>query len=124
MAANSKSTQGIASLGKRVISQIWTANSARAASVSTARRTAHTSTYDRNFDDQVAASVVPDDVIQPLSDKYWAPHPQTGVFGPATEQNSAAGKDRISNTGESSVLEETAWFRPTSLEDPEKPNQA
>ncbi|KAJ9185556.1 hypothetical protein P3X46_005177 [Hevea brasiliensis] len=132
MAANSKSTQGIASLGKRVVTQIWTANyssSSRSASAFTARRPAHTSVYDKNLDDNVNASAVPDDVIQPESDKYWAPHPQTGVFGPATEPHSAAGGERgvsasPANSDPSSVLEEKAWFRPTSLEDLEKPNHA
>ncbi|OAY41712.1 late embryogenesis abundant protein At5g17165 [Manihot esculenta] len=131
MAANSKSTRGIASLGKRVVTQIWTANyssSSRCASAFTVRRAAHTSIYDKNLDDHFHPSVVPDDVIQPQSEKYWAPHPQTGVFGPATEPQSAAGGESgfstsTENSDPSSVLEEKAWFRPTSLEDLEKPNQ-
>ncbi|KAF2288025.1 hypothetical protein GH714_003970 [Hevea brasiliensis] len=90
-------------------------------------RAAHTSVYDKNLDDQVQPSVVPDDVIQPQSNKYWAPHPQTGVFGPATDAHSASGRESgfstaSANGGQSSVLEEKAWFRPTSLEDLEKPN--
>lgn len=90
------------------------------------RRTAHASTYDKNLDDQVRPTVVPDEVIQPESEKYWAPHPQTGVFGPATEQNTCVGVERGFHfspaKGEDSVLEEKAWFRPTSLEDLEKPH--
>ena len=50
-------------------------------------RSAHFSIYDKNPDDQLPPGVVPDELIQPQSDKYWAPHPQTGVFGPAAEQN-------------------------------------
>ncbi|EEF42324.1 late embryogenesis abundant protein At5g17165 [Ricinus communis] len=131
MAANSKSTQGIASLGKRVVKQIWTVNNssrfAAAGASTAARRATHTSAYDKNLDDQVRPSVVPDEVIQPLSDKYWAPHPQTGVFGPATEPNSGAGGERGFSTspakaGNDTVLEEKAWFRPTSIEDLEKPH--
>ncbi|KAJ0078621.1 hypothetical protein Patl1_24266 [Pistacia atlantica] len=89
-------------------------------------RAAHNSAYDKNIDDQVRPAIVPDDVIQPLSDKYWAPHPQTGVFGPAVENRPGAGGEReyysspANGSGES-VLEEKAWFRPTSLEDLEKP---
>nr|DAD19320.1 TPA_asm: hypothetical protein HUJ06_020783 [Nelumbo nucifera] len=90
------------------------------------RRGAHFSVYDKNVDDQVLPSVVPDDVIQPQSEKYWAPHPQTGVFGPATEGKGGAGGERGGlhsppANGESSVLEQKAWFRP--LEDVEKPQQ-
>lgn len=93
----------------------------------TCRRTAHTSGYDKNLEDQDRPTVVPDDVIQPQSDKYWAPHPQTGVFGPATELPSAGAGDlgfhsSPANSGQDSVLEEKAWFRPTSLEDLEKPH--
>ncbi|MBA0761127.1 hypothetical protein Gotri_023813 [Gossypium trilobum] len=84
----------------------------------------HASAYDKNLDDQVHATVVPDDVIQPQSDKYWAPDPRTGVFGPATEQlnASAGGEQGTHSSGANSVLEEKAWFRPTSIEDLEKPH--
>lgn len=89
------------------------------------RRAVHVSVYDKNFDDQVRPTVVPDDVIQPGSDKYWSPHPQTGVFGPAAEHSQVAGGERsfyssaAANGGEDSVLEQKAFFRP--LEDLEKP---
>ncbi|THG04645.1 hypothetical protein TEA_004774 [Camellia sinensis var. sinensis] len=84
-------------------------------------RAVHGSVYDKNLDEQVHPTVVPDDVIKPQSDKYWAPHPQTGVFGPATEQNRAAGFHSTVNGGEDSVLEQKAFFRP--LEDLDKPSQ-
>lgn len=91
---------------------------------------AHSSVYDKNPDDQLLPSVVPDELIQPQSDKYWAPDPQTGVFGPDAGQTAATtagagGRERGSyatvNGGGETVLEEKAWFRPTSLEDLEKP---
>ncbi|GAB2264975.1 hypothetical protein Dimus_000046 [Dionaea muscipula] len=91
------------------------------------RRSVHTSVYDKNLDDHVTPSNVPDDVIQPQSDKYWAPNPYTGVFGPDSEQTSAAGRVRGfrssspvgTNGGGESVLEQKAFIRP--LEDLEKP---
>ncbi|KAF5749306.1 hypothetical protein HS088_TW04G01273 [Tripterygium wilfordii] len=124
MAANSSSVSGIRSLGKRVVNQII---STRFHSAFTARKAAHTSVYDKNFEDQVRPAVVPDELIQPESDKYWAPHPKTGVFGPATEHSAAGGGEdgahsSAVNGGQDSVLEEKAWFRPTSIEDLEKPH--
>lgn len=86
------------------------------------RRGAHFSVYDKNVDDQERPTIVPDDVIEPQSDKYWAPHPQTGVFGPAVEHEGRAGGDHNSSLSpppNGSVLEQKAWFRP--LEDIEKP---
>ncbi|XP_010063074.2 late embryogenesis abundant protein At5g17165 [Eucalyptus grandis] len=122
MAASSR-TSGIAGIGKRVISQIWSPNSPRPPPPSLAlRRAAHTSVYDKNPEDQVASTVVPDEVIDAPSDKYWAPHPKTGVFGPATDHHLRAhGELPKPGDAENSVLEDTAWFRPTSLEDLEKP---
>ncbi|XP_058086037.1 uncharacterized protein LOC131233363 isoform X2 [Magnolia sinica] len=84
-------------------------------------RGAQCSADDKNPDDQVRPTVVPDDVIQPESDKYWAPHPKTGVFAPI-EQNGRAGGDHRPPPVDGSVLEEKAWFRP--LEDVDKPHPA
>ncbi|KAI6696121.1 hypothetical protein NL676_016240 [Syzygium grande] len=85
MAASSRSS-GIAAIGKRVVSQIWSPVKPLPPPSSLAlRRATHSSVYDKNLDDQVAPSVVPDEVIEAPSDKYWAPHPKTGVFGPATD---------------------------------------
>ncbi|PON60400.1 hypothetical protein PanWU01x14_153860 [Parasponia andersonii] len=126
MAANS-SSRGITSLGKRVAHQIWPRDpSPLIPSASILRRAVHTSEYDKNPDDHTHPSVVPDELIQPNSDKYWAPDPQTGVFGPATGHTSAAGggpgiQAAPADGGEGSVLEQKAWFRPTSIEDLEKP---
>jgi len=89
-------------------------------------RGAHTSVYDKNLDDELRPNVVPDDVIKPQSDKYWAPHPRTGVFGPATEQHLSeisGDSASVGDGGQDPVLEEKAWFRPTSLEDLEKPHR-
>lgn len=89
------------------------------------RRLLHGSVYDKNIDDHVCPVVVPDELIQPQSDKYWAPNPNTGVFGPDAEQNAAAramGRGFYmspADGGAESVLEQKAFFRP--LEDLEKP---
>ncbi|XP_022719871.1 late embryogenesis abundant protein At5g17165-like [Durio zibethinus] len=135
MAANWKSGGGIAVLGKRLLNRTsirqpspfndFATHSPPAVALTI--RSAHASAYDKNLDDQVHSSVVPDDVIQPQSDKYWAPHPKTGVFGPATELDASAGGEQgfrssLANGGVNSVLEEKAWFRPTSIEDLEKPH--
>lgn len=77
----------------------------------------YSSAYDKNVEDELQASAVPDDVIKPESEKYWSPHPQTGVFGPSTTEHSPAAE---AARQDSAVLEETAWFRPTSLEDSDK----
>ncbi|XP_021282298.1 late embryogenesis abundant protein At5g17165 [Herrania umbratica] len=132
MAANWKSGGGIASLGKRLLDHTSTRHPTHfnatttpsqpaAAAAAFTTRSAHASAYDKNLDDQVRPTVVPDDLIKPQSDKYWAPHPQTGVFGPATDLNASADGDRA-NVAVNSVLEEKAWFRPTSIEDLEKPH--
>ncbi|KAK9144184.1 hypothetical protein Sjap_004087 [Stephania japonica] len=121
MAANLQSVRGIVSLGRRFVGQIWTGRNPSPASlspVSGLRKGVHTSVYDKNVDEQVRPSVVPDDVIEPESDKYWAPHPQTGVFGPASDPNNAAPASTSNGNGSETVLEQKAWFRP--LEDVEK----
>lgn len=93
------------------------------------RRATHSTVYEKNPDEHVRPHVVPDELIQPESDKYWAPHPQTGVFGPVAEHTTPAGGGRIfhsssaGNGAGDSVLEQKAWFRPTSIEDLEKPHQ-
>ncbi|OIV92622.1 hypothetical protein TanjilG_17973 [Lupinus angustifolius] len=91
----------------------------------THRRAAYSSSYDKNPDDHIQPVSVPEDVIEAAnSGKYWAPHPQTGVFGPPAGDSAPSGSSTpISDAAAApSVLEEKAWFRPTSLEDLEKPN--
>ncbi|GMP25179.1 hypothetical protein CsSME_00002167 [Camellia sinensis var. sinensis] len=124
MAAHLQS-RGLVGFGKRFINQIR-AGSSRDPSHSPSlafRRAVHASVYDKNIDEQILPTIVPDDVVQPESDKYWAPHPQTGVFGPATDQDPAAGGERgfhsTVNGGVDSVLELKAFFR--SVEDLDKP---
>ncbi|RWW33853.1 hypothetical protein GW17_00001395 [Ensete ventricosum] len=88
------------------------------------RRAVHVSSYDKNVDELVPPSVVPDHVIDANSDKYWSPHPTTGVFGPADEgRASAAGGEKVAAGPGSgpSALDQTVWFRP--LEDLDKPPQ-
>ncbi|KAJ1391245.1 hypothetical protein SESBI_36810 [Sesbania bispinosa] len=127
MAANS-SCRGITALGKRVANQIWNSNSPFPSSSALAsRRAAYSSVYDKNPDDVIHSGPVPDDVIQATqSGKYWAPHPQTGVFGPpGGDQVTSPPGDRSFHSDAAtagSVLEEKAWFRPSSLEDLEKPH--
>ncbi|XP_058103916.1 late embryogenesis abundant protein At5g17165-like [Magnolia sinica] len=113
MAANLQ-RRGFASFGKRFVKGNWIGSSRDPSSpVSAVKRGVHFSVYDKNVDDQVRPTVVPDDVIDPPSDKYWAPHPQTGVFGPP-ELNGCSGGGRYSPLpipANGSVLEQQAWFR-------------
>lgn len=81
--------------------------------------------YDKNVDDGLRSSLVPDDVIEPHVEKFWAPHPQTGVFGPAEEidggnqtQPPPPNANADADAADGSVLDQKARFRP--LEDVEK----
>ncbi|XP_011626953.1 uncharacterized protein LOC18443899 [Amborella trichopoda] len=78
------------------------------------RRAIHTPVYDKNLDDHVLPSTVPDEVIAPESDKYWSPHPSTGVFSPIPKEVAATASSSSTSTPDS-VLHQQAWFRP--LED-------
>ncbi|KAL4557256.1 hypothetical protein LXL04_035429 [Taraxacum kok-saghyz] len=121
MAANHQS-RGIASLGKRFVSQIRS-SSARDPSL-ILRRAVHVSVYDKNIDDQVRPTLVPDEAItRKESEQYWAPHPKTGVFGPSVDEpNSGSGGASGAAGADGSVLEEKAFFRPS--ENLEKPAHA
>ncbi|KAK2425817.1 hypothetical protein QL285_024556 [Trifolium repens] len=125
MAANSN-VRSITGFGKRVINQIWRNNknfNSSSTPLSLAfRRAAYSSVYDKNADEHIHSEPVPDDVIHSTqSTKYWAPHPHTGVFGPpGGEQSTTDASAAAAAAG--SVLEEKAWFRPSSLEDLEKPH--
>ncbi|CAN4089417.1 unnamed protein product [Withania somnifera] len=116
MAANLKS-RGLVSLGRRVINQI------NYAGARTSARGVQTSIYDKNPEDHVWDSFVPDEVIEAKSDKYWAPHPQTGVFGPAATDTAGAERGfqfhSSPATAAESILEQKTFFRP--LEDLDKP---
>ncbi|RWR89675.1 hydrogen peroxide induced protein 1 [Cinnamomum micranthum f. kanehirae] len=80
--------------------------------------------YEKNVEeDAVCSTVVPDDLIPPHSDKYWAPHPQTGVFGPPGEDHTSSSSSSslpLLPTNGSSVLDQKAWFR--QLEDVDQPH--
>ncbi|CAI9775090.1 unnamed protein product [Fraxinus pennsylvanica] len=122
MAANLQSRR-LASFAKRFLSQITPSNSLLIPSYSLTR-SVHVSVYDKNVEENVVEenvqpTVVPDDVISPLSDEYWEPHPETGVFGPATDGDKPAIDGEPLKANGDSVLEEKAFFRP--LEDLEIP---
>ncbi|XP_042404434.1 late embryogenesis abundant protein At5g17165-like [Zingiber officinale] len=110
------------SLGKRFLHQIRAASPLPAVSVaypviSSGIRALHESSYDKNVDEQVRPCVVPDYVIDGgSSDKYWGPHPTTGVFGPADDGGASAagiGGKAAAATGisGSSEVKKTVWFR-------------
>jgi hypothetical protein len=89
----------------------------------------HASSYDKNPEEQVRPAFVPDDVIgggAGSPDKYWSPHPKTGVFGPAAVDPDQLGVAVAADAAAANaaaagatVLDQKVWFRP--LEDVEKP---
>ncbi|XP_074588400.1 late embryogenesis abundant protein At5g17165-like [Curcuma longa] len=107
------------SLGKRFLHQIRTASPLPAfasPAISYRSRAVHDSSYDKNVDEHVRPSVVPDYVINDSSsDKYWGPHPTTGVFGPADEGSAvvagSAAKLVAGPGSGASEVETTVWFR-------------
>ncbi|KAF3639860.1 putative cell division cycle 20.1, cofactor of APC complex-like isoform X1 [Capsicum annuum] len=116
MAANLQK-RGLVSLalGKRLIMNHIARNSANS---STGRRAVHmSSVYDKNPEEYLSS--VPNEIIEEAqSDKYWTPHPQTGVFGPATDHIIYDKHDFHLSTVDS-VLEQKTFFR--DLGDLEKP---
>ncbi|XP_030529928.1 uncharacterized protein LOC115740561 [Rhodamnia argentea] len=121
------------SIGKRLSpqTQIFTPS---ASSVAHSRRNAHSSSSapeknpeevatanEKNPDDPVPQNVVPHEVIQIQiqSEEYWVPHPKTGVFVPPSDCNPS--EPEPEPEPEESVLEQEAWYRPTDMEDLEKP---
>ncbi|KAI3807935.1 hypothetical protein L1987_23873 [Smallanthus sonchifolius] len=117
MAANSH-RRGIASLGKRFVSQIRTASAVDPNLIF--RRAVHVSVYDKNIDYQVRPSLVPEEAVTRAEpEKYWAPNSKTGVFGPADEKTPGDASGPKPAAVDGSVLEEKTFFRP--LENLEKP---
>ncbi|XP_047958703.1 late embryogenesis abundant protein At5g17165-like [Salvia hispanica] len=117
MAANYLQVSRLASFGKRLVGgQIRSLIPSLSI-----RRSVHVSVYEKNPEEHIRATLVPDDVIPPQPEHYWSPHPQTGVFGPAKDHKPALGVERglHSRSVAGSVLEQKAFFRP--LEDLEKP---
>ncbi|XP_019199715.1 PREDICTED: uncharacterized protein LOC109193307 [Ipomoea nil] len=119
MAANLQ-CRGIAKQFLSIVSSS-TRKAAPSPSLISHRRAVHMSMYDKNPEEHVHyPSIVPDEVIQNQSAKYWTPHPQTGVFGPPTNHTlTAADFHTVASSAGHSVLEMKAFFRP--LEDLEKP---
>ncbi|XP_010506826.1 PREDICTED: uncharacterized protein LOC104783339 [Camelina sativa] len=117
MATRSKSFKLITTGLRKHLVNTRASTRATASALFPSRRSGHSSAYDKNVEDELHATAVPDEVIKPDSDKYWSPHPQTGVFGPSTTEHTPAAEGARQD---SAVLEETAWFRPTSLEDSDK----
>ncbi|CAL1407864.1 unnamed protein product [Linum trigynum] len=127
MAANwmSSSGRGIASLTKQLLFRNhWISASSPACS-----RGLH-SAYEKNVegadhDDQVIFRQPQQQLKEEDKFCYWEPHPHTGVFGPAAASGGAGASSGRASTidggGAVMELEEKAWFRPTSLEDLEKP---
>ncbi|XP_071732151.1 late embryogenesis abundant protein At5g17165-like [Rutidosis leptorrhynchoides] len=114
MAANSQS-RSIASLGKRFVNQIRTSSAVDSNLI--LRRAVHVSVYDKNVDEQVRPTLVPEEPLtRAVSETDWIPHPKTGVFGPADGQKLAVSEPKATI---GSVLEEKAFYRP--LENLEKP---
>ncbi|PKA46192.1 hypothetical protein AXF42_Ash015485 [Apostasia shenzhenica] len=100
-------------------------------------RAAHQSppeTYEKNPVDSSHPLTVPDEVLQPPdSDTYWAPHPETGVFGPADEIHASCHHSDTSppthphpaaGAGEesSSALGQSVWFRPHEADERPPPD--
>ncbi|KAG2300328.1 hypothetical protein Bca4012_011906 [Brassica carinata] len=117
MAAKSKSLQVIRKHLVRGVCS-WAFPRAVASDIS-ASRNGHTSAYDKNVEEELQSSKVPDELIKPDSDKYWSPHPRTGVFGPSSSSTTDTTEEKRGSQ-EDSGIEEKAWFRPTSLEDLDK----
>ncbi|CAL9089369.1 unnamed protein product [Musa textilis] len=134
MAANRRALAS--GFGRRFVNQIWAARDpaervaavavASLPSLSSSERRVHVSSYDKNVEELEEARV-PDHVIDAKSDKYWGPHPTTGVFGPSDESGASVtgggdGKAATAPGSGPSALDQTVWFRP--LEDVDKPPNA
>ncbi|XP_073131054.1 late embryogenesis abundant protein At5g17165-like [Henckelia pumila] len=123
MAVNPQSLK-LATLGRRFVPQIRSPSILP--SSSHRNRRVHDSVYEKNQEELIPershATVVPDDLIPPQPEEYWAPHPQTGVFGPAVDQNTSAAENSTGfglGANTNSVLEQKAFFRHS--EDLDKP---
>ncbi|XP_073031218.1 late embryogenesis abundant protein At5g17165-like [Primulina eburnea] len=126
MAVNTQSLK-LASLGKRFVSYLRSPVSSILPSSSLRNRRVHDSVYEKNYEEFITehshATVVPDYLIPLQTEEYWAPHPQTGVFGPAVDQSTSPVDNStdlgLSTTNTNSVLEQKAFFRHS--EDLDKP---
>ncbi|KAM0021107.1 putative Late embryogenesis abundant protein [Helianthus debilis subsp. tardiflorus] len=78
-----------------------------------ARRRLHESAYEKEVEDEVDVNVeVPpvEEMLHQPGEEYWEPDPDTGVFVPASEQNSE--EPAVSCSTEETVLDEKVFFRP------------
>ncbi|XP_076920995.1 late embryogenesis abundant protein At5g17165-like [Bidens hawaiensis] len=91
-----------------------TLTTSRTASI--CRRKLHDSLYEMEVEEEVEASPPVEDILHE-PEEYWEPDPDTGVFLPASEQNSE--EPAVTCATEDTVLDEKAFFRP--LEDLEPP---
>ncbi|KAF5790929.1 putative Late embryogenesis abundant protein [Helianthus annuus] len=108
-----------ASFGNRFLSQIRTSPAVHPNLV-VLRRAVHVSVYDKNIEDQIRPSLVPEEAVTRAEpEKYWVPDPKTGVFGPAGEKSIGGALGSEPKAVDGSVLEQKAFFRP--LENLEKP---
>lgn len=77
-------------------------------------RELHSCVYDKNVEDLGGyPTMVPENVGDKLhSDKYWAPHPATGIFSPEhTLPPLPAMEGAPPAIVSGSVLEQVVWFR-------------
>ncbi|XP_076906521.1 late embryogenesis abundant protein At5g17165-like [Bidens hawaiensis] len=77
--------------------------------VSICRRKLHESVYEKEVEEEVEATPPVEDILHE-PEEYWEPDPDTGVFVPASEQNSE--EPAVTCTTEETVLDEKAFFRP------------
>ncbi|PKA55751.1 hypothetical protein AXF42_Ash012043 [Apostasia shenzhenica] len=123
-AASSKGRAIAGSSVKRLAAHTWASKALDPTPLSICRRYSHfASYYEKEVEEQVRPAVVPDHWIDAESDKYWGPHPTTGIFGPA-DLHGAGGLRRkpAAGNGGSSALDQVVSFRPFDLEDLEKPH--
>nr|GMC60972.1 late embryogenesis abundant protein At5g17165 [Ipomoea batatas] len=102
-------------LEKRLVSQFTSTTTPTSAPLLTWKRKVQSSVYDKIPDEYIH----PYDVVQPGRGEYWTPHPETGVFGPASNHNHLASHSMpVGAAVKHSVLELKVFFR--SLEDLDK----
>ncbi|XP_019199736.1 PREDICTED: uncharacterized protein LOC109193330 [Ipomoea nil] len=100
-------------LGKRLVSQFTSTTTPTSAPLLTWKRKVQSSVYEKIPDEYVIPDVR---VVQP-GGEYWTPHPETGVFGPASNHLSSHSMP-VGAVVKESVLDLKVFFR--SLEDLDK----
>ncbi|URD72850.1 seed specific protein Bn15D1B [Musa troglodytarum] len=114
MAANLKARVLTVGHGRRLVNHILAVSLTSVSSRfgRSVKRGVHASWYDKI--EEVRPSVVPDHAIDTKSDKYWGPHPTTGVFGPAADTGASAAVSGAAANAASgpAALDRTVWYRP------------